>query len=685
MALVIADRVRETTTTTGTGTITLAGPYTGFQAFSVIGNGNTTYYAIIDAATGAWEVGIGAYTTAGNTLSRTTILSSSNGGAAVNFGVGTKDVIITQPAARAVYLDTASNATIPGITLSGGTANGVAYLNASKVLTTGSALTFDGTHFRTTGSAGIGGAVFTGGIWFDEFASFKSGIFSDATKTQLGFQANSSEQMRLTSTGLGIGTSSITAKLTVSGNASISGQITSSSFYSNTTGYILGQGSEGVLFANATDVTLRTPASGNINFQQGDTTVGKFDSSGNLGLGVTPSAWNTNRLPIQFPHGAGIFGNKTFPYSSVFTNTFNNTSDVWTYVTSGEAASRYDQIAGQHRWFTAPSGTAGNAISFTQAMTLDASGNLGIGTTSPAYKLDVASSSGQSHVRINSAAANDANLLFAVGSTNKWAQYYEASSGALKFYDYTAAATRLTLDSSGNLGLGVTPSAWGSGYRVVDGYGGSALAFSGGGSPFLARNAYYNGTSWIYKSTAPASLFGLNANGNNEYAWFIAPSGAAGNAISFTQAMTLDASGNLLLGATSGSSRLVVGGSSGQVATPTAIEMDQTYRQSPPAFDKLKLYLFKGASESYGFGLGASADVQYWAGSSSTGIHAWYTSQTERARIDSSGNLIQSAPATPPTLSTNGTMVFNLTSNTNLRVSVRGSDGVTRTANITLA
>jgi hypothetical protein len=61
------------------------------------------------------------------------------------------------------------------------------------------------------------------------------------------------------------------------------------------------------------------------------------------------------------------------------------------------------------------------------------------------------------------------------------------------------------------------------------------------------------------------------------------------------------------------------------------------------------------------------------------------TNDTERARIDSSGSLIQSAPATPPTLATNGQMVFNLTSNTNLRVSVRGSDGVTRTANITLA
>lgn len=68
-----------------------------------------------------------------------------------------------------------------------------------------------------------------------------------------------------------------------------------------------------------------------------------------------------------------------------------------------------------------------------------------------------------------------------------------------------------------------------------------------------------------------------------------------------------------------------------------------------------------------------------------TGSLIFGTNSTERARIDSSGNLIQTAPTTPPTLSTNGTMVFNLTSNTNLRVSVRGSDGVTRVANLTLA
>ena len=104
MALVVKDRVRETTTTTGTGTVTLGGAATGFQSFSVIGDGNTTFYTIQLSNTNEWEVGIGTYTSSGTTLSRDTILESSNSGSAVNFSAGTKDVFVTYPAEKAIYL-----------------------------------------------------------------------------------------------------------------------------------------------------------------------------------------------------------------------------------------------------------------------------------------------------------------------------------------------------------------------------------------------------------------------------------------------------------------------------------------------------------------------------------------------------------------------------------------------------
>jgi hypothetical protein len=118
MALVVKDRVQETSTTTGTGTFTLAGAVSGFQSFSVIGNANTTYYAIVGGT--EWEVGLGTYTSSGTTLSRDTVLESSNGGTKVNFSAGTKNVFVTYPAEEAVYQDANGTAIAPQLSASNG-------------------------------------------------------------------------------------------------------------------------------------------------------------------------------------------------------------------------------------------------------------------------------------------------------------------------------------------------------------------------------------------------------------------------------------------------------------------------------------------------------------------------------------------------------------------------------------
>jgi hypothetical protein len=118
MPLVVKDRVKVTTTTTGTGTLTLGGAAVGgFQSFAAIGDGNTTYYTITDSGNSAWEVGIGTYTASGTTLSRDTVLESSNAGALVNFAAGTKDVFVAYPAERAVmgamgYIENAALITV---------------------------------------------------------------------------------------------------------------------------------------------------------------------------------------------------------------------------------------------------------------------------------------------------------------------------------------------------------------------------------------------------------------------------------------------------------------------------------------------------------------------------------------------------------------------------------------------
>jgi hypothetical protein len=108
MALIVKDRVQETTVTVGTIALVLTGAVSGFQSFSAIGDGNTTYYAVVGGT--EWEVGIGTYTLLGTTLSRDTILESSNGGTAVNFSAGTKNVFVTYPAEKGIYLDASGNA-----------------------------------------------------------------------------------------------------------------------------------------------------------------------------------------------------------------------------------------------------------------------------------------------------------------------------------------------------------------------------------------------------------------------------------------------------------------------------------------------------------------------------------------------------------------------------------------------
>jgi hypothetical protein len=101
MALVLADRVQETTTVAGTGTATLLGAVSGYQSFAVIGNGNTTYYTIAAQSGTEWEVGIGTYASSGTTLARTTVLSSSNSGSLVSFSAGPKNVFVTYPSSVA--------------------------------------------------------------------------------------------------------------------------------------------------------------------------------------------------------------------------------------------------------------------------------------------------------------------------------------------------------------------------------------------------------------------------------------------------------------------------------------------------------------------------------------------------------------------------------------------------------
>lgn len=310
------------------------------------------------------------------------------------------------------------------VTLSGGTANGVAYLDGSKVLTTGSALTFDGTNLTNTSSsvgtpeiailnsatsaganarlrikAGANGASTVGDAYllFTDNLNWNWSIgagssTSNALTFNQYFGLGTNELMRLTSTGLGIGTSSPAHKLDVLGNSARVAD-------SNGSGALLIGTSSGanqyqyVTFGGGTggtDYGWQVGRSSNSSGLGGDgafyfydikanTTRMSIDSSGNLGLGVTPSAWSSASRPaLQLTNGAALFSRTGSTFLGQ--NFFYNASDAGTYIANG-FATVYNQTSGQHQWYNAPSGTAGNAAALTQAMTLNASGELLVGTT----------------------------------------------------------------------------------------------------------------------------------------------------------------------------------------------------------------------------------------------------------------------------------------------------------------
>lgn len=188
MALIVKDRVQETCTSPGTGTVSLLGAVTGFQTFSsAIGNTNTTFYTIADQTGGNWEVGIGTYSTSGNTLARTTVLASSNGGSLTNFSSGTQNIWGDYPAGYAVY---ASN--------NPGTSGYYLKSNGSGVAPTWAAFPTDviytGTYLVVAGGAGgqgIGGGGGAGGLLTGSLVFVKGTVYTATVGAGAGVNSTS--------------------------------------------------------------------------------------------------------------------------------------------------------------------------------------------------------------------------------------------------------------------------------------------------------------------------------------------------------------------------------------------------------------------------------------------------------------------------------------------------------------
>jgi len=338
---------------------------------------------------------------------------------------------------------TITDTTVSGnVTLSGGTANGVAYLNGSKVLTTGSALTFDGTNLgvgtaspqsdATYGGLTINGSngsiltmrtggVNSGRIYTTGTDNFNiDGNGSSSTNIIFRLGTGSTEQMRLTSTGLGIGTSSPGYKLTVANGAT---SLAANQYLRFGAGiFASSDGSvDNYLFTGSTSLKWRNAAD--------SAELMQLTNGGNLGLGVTPSAWVSTARALQVG-GNGAFWQGSNGLPQIAFNAYEYAGNAYKYGVSSYAT-RY-VLADTHSWYTAPSGTAGNAITFTQAMTLDASGNLLVGTTSSAITTNGIVLSG-----INGSTTSTPFISCSLAqSTNSYSSYqlYSTGAGAYRFY-----------------------------------------------------------------------------------------------------------------------------------------------------------------------------------------------------------------------------------------------------------
>jgi hypothetical protein len=534
-----------------------------------------------------------------------------------DIGTAPNEIPLNQYLGNLAYQDAANIAGPVGVggalTLNSGTINGVTYLNGSKVLTTGSALTFDGSDL------GVGGAPETG-IKLKSYGAIavqsaqpaylrNSDNTNDVRISNLGPTGSGNGQMawtfggvgelmRLTSTGLGIGTMSPSVAFEL-GKSTATNQIRLKASNGNVDLRI------NSAFAGGDVAAMGVVSAHPLMFFTTNTERMRLDSAGNLGLGITPSAWGSNYKGFQISNGGGsVSGNSRGV--NVNNNCYNDNTN-WVYFASASAA-RYNTDGGQHNWFIAPSGTAGNAISFSQAMTLDASGLLLVGNTSA-----------QAPTRTNGGAA-----IFGTTPTNGSGLF----PGLLELTD-----TRAYNSTAPAAGGGIS-----FGYKYNSG-GTSALGPSIQGFKENTTDGDYAG----------ALAFYTRANGSLP-----------------AERARIDSAGNLLLGTTSGTSRLsVVGGAlpnaaylglssglaAGRLVTGNANNSTGVINYYN---DNSVLELSAGTSASSVTGVvlaGASSNVD---GSSVK----FYTASAERARIDGLGNLLVG------TTSTNrGSSGFHVSSN----------------------
>jgi len=516
-------------------------------------SGNTSFSGAISGTSATLSGTLGV--TGVTTLTAQPILSSLTASSAVATDASKGLVSVTNTGSGNNVLSASPTLTgtvaAASLSLSSLTSGRVTYAGASGLLSDSANLTFDGTNLilgaanpSFQGSSSTGSASLlnnSGGAFVKVYGG------SHATRANYTDFINASSTSTFTSAGyLGIGQSNPAYSLDLSSTTNgIIARFKSTSNYGqvvadNTSGtggglFIASQngvassyfGVEGAVQGNtSTDTAIYNNLAGSsIKLFTNSSATAKLilDSSGNLGLGVTPSAWNSAFRALEIKNSAGFLcdGDTAF----VVNNCYFNTSNAWIYKAT-DFATRYQQQFGTNKWFIAPSGTAGNAITFTQAMTLDAGGQLSVGTTSAFARLTTSQSPGSAgqvngQIAMTHAGASTAYFI----STIRGAATNEPEGLTFK----ENATERMRIDSSGN--LSVNNSA-GTQYVQLQPEGSiRSIHSSGGGgdSIFSAITGISNGYQ-ISVTVGNAQTYKWHNGG--------------------TQSMTLTSSGNLLLGTT---------------------------------------------------------------------------------------------------------------------------------------
>jgi hypothetical protein len=249
-----------------------------------------------------------------------------------------------------------------------------------------------------------------------------------------------------------------------------------------------------------TNTGIFFPAADTLAFSEGGVEAMRIDSSGNVGINVTPSAWGATYKGLQIGY-SGFFGSRTAANQVNISNNYVTNGITDNYINTGFAQLYQQDTAGKHNWFNAASGTAGGSLTFTQAMTLDASGNLGIGTASPSVPFDVQANSSAQGIRVRGRASGDSSSVSFYSNNNATEQFsiFSSSSenaffgtGSRPMTFSTNSAERMRIDSSGNLLVGTTSAVQGSRLNTTraDTTGGTTIAnFFNSACTSTTRNA----------------------------------------------------------------------------------------------------------------------------------------------------------------------------------------------------